>query len=57
LFIKAFEKHVKQFYSSSEFKDKEKEAEPFFKAVKDFVFGRPTTLKNIVSPSPSQTYI
>lgn len=26
----------------------EKDAEPFFKLVKDYVFGRPTTLENIV---------
>ncbi|KAF5392342.1 hypothetical protein D9757_001448 [Collybiopsis confluens] len=42
----AFEKHIKEFYSSDEFKEKEKQAQPFFKSVKDFVFGRPTTLKN-----------
>ncbi|KAK2463031.1 hypothetical protein APHAL10511_004686 [Amanita phalloides] len=41
-----FEKHIKDFYASSEFKEKSKAAEPFFKAVKDFVFGRPTTLEN-----------
>ncbi|KAK7030942.1 hypothetical protein VNI00_013889 [Paramarasmius palmivorus] len=41
-----FEKHVAQFYSSSEFKKKEKEAEPFFRAVKDYVFGRSLTLQN-----------
>lgn len=43
-----FEKHIKEFYASSEFKEKSKAAEPFFKSVKDFVFGRPTTLENIV---------
>jgi lysosomal acid phosphatase len=42
----AFEKHTKNFYNSQEFKDKAKEAQPFFKAVKDYVFGRPTTLEN-----------
>ncbi|RDB20580.1 Testicular acid phosphatase [Hypsizygus marmoreus] len=42
----AFEKHTKDFYASKEFKDKAKDAEPFFKAVKDYVFGRPTTLEN-----------
>lgn len=43
-----FEKHIKEFYASPEFKEKTKAAEPFFKSVKDFVFGRPTTLENIV---------
>jgi len=42
-----FEKHTKEFYASSEFKEKAKTAEPFFKGVKDYVFGRPTTLENI----------
>jgi lysosomal acid phosphatase len=42
----AFEKHIQEFYASDEFKDVEKDAKPFFSAVKDFVFGRPTTLKN-----------
>ncbi|KAG6852916.1 hypothetical protein C0991_008175, partial [Blastosporella zonata] len=42
----AFAKHTKDFYNSQEFKDKSKDAEPFFKAVKDYVFGRPTTLEN-----------
>ncbi|ESK84640.1 hypothetical protein Moror_13299 [Moniliophthora roreri MCA 2997] len=41
-----FERHVAQFYASEEFKKKEREAEPFFRAVRDFVFGRPTTLQN-----------
>ncbi|KAJ7432442.1 histidine phosphatase superfamily [Mycena galericulata] len=43
----AFEKHIEAFHNSDAFKDKAKEAEPFFSAVKDFVFGRPTTLDNI----------
>jgi hypothetical protein len=42
----SFENHVKQFYSSSEFAQKSKDAQPFFKNVKDFVFGRPTALEN-----------
>jgi hypothetical protein len=42
----AFEKHVKEFYNSGEFKDKAKQAAPFMDSVKDFVFGRPTTLEN-----------
>lgn len=43
----AFEKHTKEFYASREFKDVERDAQPFFRAVKDFVFGRPTTLENM----------
>jgi len=43
-----FEKHVKEFYASPAFKEKSKDAQPFFKAIKDFVFGRPTTLENAV---------
>ncbi|KAF8959984.1 histidine phosphatase superfamily [Flammula alnicola] len=43
-----FEKHIKQFYSSADFKTKAKEAVPFFSAVKDYVFGRPTTLENAI---------
>ncbi|KAF8993030.1 histidine phosphatase superfamily [Cyathus striatus] len=46
----AFEKHIKEFYSSSEFKDKAKQAAPFMDSIKDFVFGRPTTLENAVTP-------
>lgn len=42
----AFEKHTKQFYSSADFKAKAQDAVPFFKSVKDYVFGRPTTLEN-----------
>ncbi|KAJ3823681.1 histidine phosphatase superfamily [Lentinula raphanica] len=42
----AFNKHVREFYASEEFKQKEKDAQPFFRSVKDFVFGRPTTLEN-----------
>ncbi|KAJ7493969.1 histidine phosphatase superfamily [Mycena latifolia] len=44
----AFQKHVASFHKSDAFKDKAKEAAPFFKSVKDFVFGRPTTLENII---------
>lgn len=42
----AFEKHTQKFYSSQAFKDKERESQPFFKAVRDFVFGRETSVKN-----------
>lgn len=45
----AFAKHTKEFYNSQEFKDKAKDAQSFFKAAKDFVFGRPTILENAVS--------
>jgi len=41
-----FQKHIKEFYSSEDFKAKAQDAVPFFKAVKDYVFGRPTTLEN-----------
>ncbi|KAG5640481.1 hypothetical protein DXG03_008373 [Asterophora parasitica] len=44
----AFEKHTKDFYASQQFKDKSKDAQPFFRAVKDYVFGRPTTLENAI---------
>ncbi|CAA7260375.1 unnamed protein product [Cyclocybe aegerita] len=42
----AFEKHTKTFYASADFKAKAQDAVPFFKAVKDYVFGRPATLEN-----------
>ncbi|EKM81291.1 hypothetical protein AGABI1DRAFT_112956 [Agaricus bisporus var. burnettii JB137-S8] len=42
----AFQKHIKEFYASEDFKAKAKDAQPFFHAAKDFVFGRPTTLEN-----------
>lgn len=43
----AFQKHITTFQSSPEFKQKAADAQPFFKGVQDFVFGRPTTLDNI----------
>ncbi|KZP07653.1 phosphoglycerate mutase-like protein [Athelia psychrophila] len=43
----AFQKHVEAFHKSDEFKKKAAEAEPFFKGVKDFIFGREATLQNI----------
>ncbi|KZP07656.1 phosphoglycerate mutase-like protein [Athelia psychrophila] len=43
----AFQKHVEAFHKSEEFKKKAAEAEPFFKGVKDFIFGREETLENI----------
>jgi hypothetical protein len=45
----AFQRHIEAFHHSEEFKEKAKDANPFFKAIKDYVFGRPTTLENIVS--------
>ncbi|PPQ80102.1 hypothetical protein CVT25_001470 [Psilocybe cyanescens] len=44
----AFEKHTKQFYGSDDFKAKSKDASSFFNGVKDYVFGRPTTLENAI---------
>lgn len=42
----AFQEHVSKVYASSDFKAVAKAAQPFFGAVRDFVFGRPTTLEN-----------
>ncbi|KAJ7726740.1 histidine phosphatase superfamily [Mycena metata] len=42
-----FQKHVTAFYESDAFKKEEKSAASFLHEVKDFVFGRPATLKNI----------
>lgn len=44
----AFEKHISAFHDSDAFKAKAKEAAPFFEDIKDYVFGRPATLENIV---------
>ncbi|KAG1739909.1 histidine phosphatase superfamily [Suillus paluster] len=44
----AFEQHISNVYSSSEFKQTEKAAGPFFNAVRDYVYGRPTTLENAI---------
>ncbi|KAH7929552.1 phosphoglycerate mutase-like protein [Leucogyrophana mollusca] len=44
----AFEKHIADVYGSEEFRKTSKAAGPFFGAVKDYVFGRPTTLENAV---------
>jgi hypothetical protein len=41
-----FQKHIKDFYNSAEFKAKAKDADKFFSGVKDYVFGRPATLEN-----------
>ncbi|KAG2015225.1 hypothetical protein CC2G_008514 [Coprinopsis cinerea AmutBmut pab1-1] len=42
----AFEKHIKEFYASPDFKQKAKDAQTFFTAAKDYLFGRPATLEN-----------
>jgi lysosomal acid phosphatase len=55
LIRQAFEEHIQRFYASDEFKMKAREAEPFFNGIRDFVFGRPLSLQNIVSSSsPTQ---
>jgi hypothetical protein len=55
--LQAFEAHVERVHESDEFKAKAREAQPFFHGVRDFIFGRPATLENIVRalvllPSP-----
>ncbi|KAF8132042.1 histidine phosphatase superfamily [Boletus edulis] len=42
----AFVEHIEKVHSSHEFKAVEKAAHPFFGAVRDYVYGRPTTLEN-----------
>ncbi|KAJ7061313.1 histidine phosphatase superfamily [Mycena amicta] len=42
-----FKKHIAAFHASDQFKKKAKEAGPFLNDVKDYVFGRTTTLENI----------
>ncbi|KAJ7212745.1 histidine phosphatase superfamily [Mycena haematopus] len=44
----AFQKHITSFYESDAFKAKAKDAAPFFADIKDYVFGRPATLENII---------
>jgi hypothetical protein len=46
--LQNFDKHTQDFYNSADFKKKSDEAQPFFKSVKDYVFGRPANLENIV---------
>ena len=43
-----FTKHVQAFRNSDEFKQKEQKSQAFFGAARDFVFGRETSLNNIV---------
>jgi len=45
----AFQKHVEEVHNSDKMKKKDQEAESFWKAVKDYTFGRPAGIKNIVS--------
>lgn len=45
----AFQQHVVNVYASPEFKAVTKSAQPFFRSIRDFVFGRPTTLENVVN--------
>ena len=47
--MKAFEAHVKKVLNSEKMKEVEQSAQPFFRDVRDFVFGRPTTMENMVS--------
>ncbi|KAH7908267.1 histidine phosphatase superfamily [Hygrophoropsis aurantiaca] len=44
----AFEQHIADVYGSADFKKTAREAGPFFGAVRDYVFGRPTTLENAI---------
>lgn len=44
----AFEKHVANIQASAEFKEVARSAQPFFNDLKDYVFGRPLTLENMV---------
>lgn len=48
LYIQAFQKHISDVYASKNFKETAKAAQPFFDTIRDFVFGRPTTLENAV---------
>ncbi|KAI6100614.1 histidine phosphatase superfamily [Pisolithus sp. B1] len=44
----AFQDHISRVYASPEFKERAKSAQPFFGAIRDYVFGRPTTLENAI---------
>ncbi|KAG8220362.1 histidine phosphatase superfamily [Butyriboletus roseoflavus] len=45
---KAFKKHVSEVYASEEFMQAAKDAEHFFESVHDYMFGRPTSLVDMV---------
>ena len=47
--MQAFDAHVKKVLNSEKMKEVAQSAQPFFKDVRDFVFGRPTTMENMVS--------
>ncbi|KAK7030947.1 hypothetical protein VNI00_013894 [Paramarasmius palmivorus] len=42
----AFQRHIREFYSSPEFRAKARESRPFLDFLRPFVFGRPTNLVN-----------
>ncbi|KAH7886477.1 histidine phosphatase superfamily [Phlebopus sp. FC_14] len=44
----AFKKHISEVYNSAEFKEKAKNSQHFFGSVHDYMFGRPTTLENMI---------
>lgn len=46
--IQAFARHVQRVHGSDEFKEKVQDAQPFFRGVRDFIFGRSAKLENIV---------
>ncbi|KAI6039694.1 hypothetical protein EDC04DRAFT_2512176, partial [Pisolithus marmoratus] len=41
----AFKDHISKVYASSEFKEKAKSVWPFFGAIREYIFGQPTTLE------------
>ncbi|KAH9888504.1 phosphoglycerate mutase-like protein [Cubamyces lactineus] len=43
----AFQKHVQDVQNSAEFKEMSKNAQPFFGALRDFVFGREASMENV----------
>lgn len=42
----AFQKHISDVHASKKFKETAKAAQAFFNTIRDYVFGRPTTLEN-----------
>ncbi|KAL5483061.1 hypothetical protein ACEPAI_8290 [Sanghuangporus weigelae] len=43
-----FERHVKRFYDSPDFKKKSADAAPFLNAIKPYLYGIPNTLENMI---------
>ncbi|KAI0657635.1 phosphoglycerate mutase-like protein [Cubamyces menziesii] len=43
----AFQKHVQDVQNSAEFQEMSRNAQPFFSALRDFVFGRETSMENV----------